>query len=221
MSDSDKSSFLLYRARDAREGALLKAMLEENDIEAWVSGGQSALGFGELGADALLVDVRVRPEDAERARLLIDTFFEEPEDAVEGPWTCTGCGEENEAGFEACWGCGAERPVSGSTAGETAIEPAAPELPADARWAGWDVRLLRLFLACSFVCLLACVSVAVAELVGSLVGPGSEAPRAGEMSLRRTVVTLVFFALWIPSTIFTIRWGLAMPRPKPKAAEAD
>lgn len=109
MGKTNPSSTLLYRARDPIEAALLQAMLEENGVEAWTAGGQSALGFGELGADALLVDVRVHAEDALVARGLIEAFWRDRGRAEPGPWTCSSCGEANEAGFEACWCCGEAR----------------------------------------------------------------------------------------------------------------
>src|SRR5439155_462761 len=58
---------------------------------------------GALPIEASLPQVWVdRPDDATRARDLIDAFLRAPAGA---PFTCPACGEENPAGFELCWSC--------------------------------------------------------------------------------------------------------------------
>lgn len=224
MSASQKYSFLLYRARDAREGALLQAMLGENNIDAWVSGGQAALGFGELGADALLVDVRVGQDDAEEARRLVEGFWKDDQRADQGPWMCEACGEGNDTGFDTCWSCQAERPEVDSTSADSAgaeaePETTEPEPEVSARWSGWHVRVLRLLLAVNFViwvgwaCLALCRTF-IPPILSRLGATGSDG-----QSLHDLLLTIGFLVLWLPVTYFLLRWGLAEPRPLRKAVE--
>jgi len=51
------------------------------------------------GVHLLVVD-----EDREQALVLLNQSAEK---IVSKPWTCGSCGEEIEAGFDACWKCGA------------------------------------------------------------------------------------------------------------------
>ena len=49
-------------------------------------------------------------EDLEKALTLVNSLSRPlPRDAT--PYTCTGCGEEIEPAFDACWQCGTERRV--------------------------------------------------------------------------------------------------------------
>ena len=50
-------------------------MLIESGIKAWIVGGQAALGFGGLGADALCVDIRVSPAEHAQALELLDKHY--------------------------------------------------------------------------------------------------------------------------------------------------
>jgi hypothetical protein len=107
-------SVLLYRARDQVEASLLVAMIEASGVRAWTVGGQASLAFGELGADAILVDVRVEQSNHARALELVDEYFasakREREADPSTPWTCEACGELVESAFSSCWKCEAARP---------------------------------------------------------------------------------------------------------------
>ena len=48
------------------------------------------------------------------------------------PWGCTGCGEEHDDAFDACWRCGAERPAHLSRS-EVELEPADLAAPSEAQ----------------------------------------------------------------------------------------
>jgi len=52
------------------------------------------------------VHLLVADEDIDKAREILTESGDQPA----GPdWTCTGCGEQSEDGFDACWKCGHER----------------------------------------------------------------------------------------------------------------
>lgn len=113
MDKATTNSVLLYRARDQVEASLLVAMIEASGVRAWTVGGQAAIGFGELGADALLVDVRVEEANHARALELVDQYFTRTSKSAQAapapPWTCTGCGEQVESTFSNCWKCDTPR----------------------------------------------------------------------------------------------------------------
>ena len=132
-------SVLLYRARDFIEASLLVAMLEEEGVPAWTGGGQAAVGFGELGADALLVDVRVSREDHARARELVEEFFI-PRRAGSSR-TCEACGAGVVGDMSRCWSCGAQLEPAGESQG--VLED---DLHAEERWSSWRVSALRAWL---------------------------------------------------------------------------
>lgn len=52
------------------------------------------------------VNILVADQDLEQARAFLK---EGSEKLVTYPWTCSSCGEEIEAGFDACWKCGAAK----------------------------------------------------------------------------------------------------------------
>lgn len=102
MNDDD-DPVVAYRARDTNDAAMIVQALAEVGIEAVRSGGGAgAAGFGELGADAFLVDILVHEQDAERAKQAI---LEWQARGIGDPWTCAACGEDNDTGFDVCWKC--------------------------------------------------------------------------------------------------------------------
>ncbi len=88
-------------------------MIDGYGIDAWTAGGQAAIGFGELGAEAILVDVRVREADHAEALRILDEYFvpaAEGSASDDAPsWTCESCGEKVEGSFSNCWKCDTAR----------------------------------------------------------------------------------------------------------------
>ena len=101
----------LYRAPDAVEAALLVHVLGSDGIPARQVGGAATLLWGELGADALLVEVWVPPDRLAEARQSVDRYYASRAERqpARSSWACPGCGEKNEGSFEICWSCQAER----------------------------------------------------------------------------------------------------------------
>jgi hypothetical protein len=147
MGDHASPSVLLYRARDFIEASLLVAMLEEEGIPAWTGGGQAAVGFGELGADALLVDVRIPREEHARALGLVEEFFAPRRTG--SSHTCPACGAAAVGDMTRCWSCGAQ--LEGATT-PPALE--ADDLDVETRWFGWRVVALRAWLVLPLLLLL-------------------------------------------------------------------
>ena len=111
MKDAFKDPVLLYRATDAMQAAFLVMELENAGLRTHRTGGEASLTFGELGADALMVDLSVDQRDIEAGRALIEKLQDRltQERKSEQPeWTCA-CGEVCEGTFESCWSCGAAR----------------------------------------------------------------------------------------------------------------
>ena len=114
MNDGRASMTLLYRSRDAMEASLLKGKLESCGIRVELSGGQGAIGFGELPADALRIDVWVPASRAAEAAQALTAFHESAaRGGADGgaDWTCGDCGESNGGSFELCWSCQGRRPA--------------------------------------------------------------------------------------------------------------
>lgn len=118
---------LLYTSRDSMEASLLEAMLEGAGIAVRLSGGNAAMGFGELPSDALQVEIWVPATELEQgARLLEAHWKSRKESSGKGSgegnaqgrpataWSCAACGELNEASFDLCWNCQAAPALEGS-----------------------------------------------------------------------------------------------------------
>ena len=98
---------LLYRAANQRELLHVQAALEAAGIQAFPHGGKLNITFGELGDDALRIDVWVRRPQLEAGRRVIEAMQQDvTSDAQAKEWRCT-CGETNDASFDVCWSCGA------------------------------------------------------------------------------------------------------------------
>jgi len=105
---SDEGDLVRLAVFDRESDAILaKAVLEENQIHATVSGIEpSALGISLDGEDA--IELFVLADDLERAQAIIETLADASEAEEPVPaWTCQ-CGEDVDEGFFVCWSCGSE-----------------------------------------------------------------------------------------------------------------
>lgn len=80
---------------------LIQQMLENHGIRAEIAPMATA---GRRAAEVLWV----KAVDHPRAVALVQQMATALEAASTGPWTCAGCGEENDATFDTCWQCGQE-----------------------------------------------------------------------------------------------------------------
>jgi len=104
----------VHETSDRTEAHLLRAILEQNGIEAVVEGEDLFPlqgGAFPAGASARLRVCVLDPErEADAAAVVrhrLQALEAEAEDA-EG-WVCTGCGEQHGPQFGSCWRCGARR----------------------------------------------------------------------------------------------------------------
>ena len=101
----------IHVAKHATEAHLVKGFLESNGIEAIVRGEYLTSGWGELPTDLCTVWIADDMQYDRADRLLADFLSGRlAREAAAQAWTCTGCGEEQEGQFTACWRCGASRP---------------------------------------------------------------------------------------------------------------
>ena len=95
----------VHAAANLPEAHLLVDLLADRGIRARVLNANAASLAGELPIDAAMPQVWVDdPQDADRARGLIEAFVRAPSGAAR---RCLSCGEENPASFDLCWSCGA------------------------------------------------------------------------------------------------------------------
>ena len=104
MSENDFVRLTAYESET--EATLAKAVLEENGIQATLSGLEpSALGLSLDGDD--LIEIYVASSDVSQAKTLLENLAGLDQEHVVPAWTCA-CGEEVDEGFFVCWSCGAE-----------------------------------------------------------------------------------------------------------------
>lgn len=80
---------------------LIQQMLENHGIRAEIA---PLATSGKRASDALWV----KAVDHPRALALVQQMAAALEAPAAGPWSCSGCGEENDAAFDTCWQCGRE-----------------------------------------------------------------------------------------------------------------
>ena len=90
----------------------VKQFLEDNGIPCFIRNEFAVGGIGDLSPidsdpEVWLVDEEWRP----RAQKLLDELLSSGDEKAPTAWTCKACNEQNEASFEICWQCSAERDV--------------------------------------------------------------------------------------------------------------
>jgi hypothetical protein len=112
----------VYTGRDEMDAHFVKGLLQNEGIEAVVTGENLVNAIGTLPlSEKSLPGVWVRDEDEERALLIVKDYEqvdavnaeETVEDSPRPTWKCPNCGEAVEQQFSECWKCGHARPSSG------------------------------------------------------------------------------------------------------------
>jgi len=98
----------LYQARDRIEAQFLRDFLDRHLVEAVVLGDFLSGAAGELPVDIYPSVWVLHDQDLTRAEELLARFLDRGTGSV-SPWTCPGCGEQVEGGFDMCWNCGRPR----------------------------------------------------------------------------------------------------------------
>ena len=84
-----------------------KNILTSEGIPAFIRNEHLGSIIGEMPFQEVWPELWVRNDlDLDRAQQLIDGAIMEESPA--DPWSCKGCGAENEGQFGACWSCGKE-----------------------------------------------------------------------------------------------------------------
>lgn len=86
--------------------SLVQDMLLNHGIRSELAPGGTP---GQPAAETLWV----KAADHARAAELVEQMAAALETPSSGPWRCAGCGEENDAAFDACWQCGRDHAGSG------------------------------------------------------------------------------------------------------------
>ena len=95
----------VYSARDHQEAHFIKTTLEDAGIEARVVEDHLQTALGDLPASAIAPRVRVRSEDADKARKII-VDWRSHQGAIQehaSERICSKCSVLNEPTFEICW----------------------------------------------------------------------------------------------------------------------
>lgn len=96
---TSENRFLVANARN---------ILEAEGIEVTVRNEHASSAMGELSPLDTWMELWVINEcDYERACNILDTSLSQ---SSAPEWTCSNCGESNDASFELCWQCGASGP---------------------------------------------------------------------------------------------------------------
>ena len=99
-----------YEARDSLEARQLIDALDAHGIEATVLGEYLSGAAGELPAVNYPWVWLINNGDLDNAQGVLDGFLASRGSLPKaGPWKCTLCGAEVDAGFDICWQCGAAR----------------------------------------------------------------------------------------------------------------
>lgn len=89
----------------------LRQLLESHHIECIAKNEFLLGGAGELPPTECWPELWVTEDvQYDKARKLIEEFLAD-HDQGDDPWQCAQCGERSEPQFNACWRCGAERPL--------------------------------------------------------------------------------------------------------------
>ena len=114
----------VYTGRDEMDAHFVKNLLQQEGIEAVVTGDNLVNAIGTLPLSAKsLPGVYVNDADEERATLIVRDYQqvdrvnaeEAVEDTPRATWKCSNCGEAVEEQFSECWKCGHARPEGAET----------------------------------------------------------------------------------------------------------
>ena len=108
---ADSDFVCVHRGTSPIEARLIMGLLDTEGIPARSSGEElvgAYPGVPRLCDVRVLVPARCRPA----AEAVIEAY--EARRAGSADWACRECAEVNDATFEICWSCGAERPSDGA-----------------------------------------------------------------------------------------------------------
>ncbi len=97
----------VYSADNLIEAEYIQNLLTAADIESRIDGEHLQLVSGKVPAQLVAPGIMIHADDFDRAKALIEEANRERHHNAESSqqWTCSHCGEKNEANFEICWSC--------------------------------------------------------------------------------------------------------------------
>lgn len=99
----------VYKAAHAIEAHLLRGLLKQAGIEAFLVGEHQNRLYGAF-SHVFAIEIRVPAQNEAEARAIVARFEADSAETVAKPgWSCASCGELNAASFESCWNCGTLR----------------------------------------------------------------------------------------------------------------
>ena len=98
----------VYQSSDYYSAQLIKSLLEDNGIEANVTGELLIGAIGEIPANSYPAVWVVADEDKDKAKRLIKEYETQIQqtDANAETWICPECSERIDPQFSQCWNCG-------------------------------------------------------------------------------------------------------------------
>ncbi|MED5374603.1 MAG: DUF2007 domain-containing protein [Myxococcota bacterium] len=99
---------LLYQATDPTEAYLIRDYLTQRGLRVSLRGVHLTGLAGAIPVTEAQPSLWVEAVDLGLARLALAGW--RAESLPSSPWTCPGCGEENEGSFGSCWSCQTLRP---------------------------------------------------------------------------------------------------------------
>jgi len=101
----------IYSAENATEAHLIEGLLEQESIDATLSGENLTIAAGALPTDVFQVEILVDEDKYSEALKIISNYEEmlrlPPKDGEN--WECEECNQVNPDTFEICWSCQANR----------------------------------------------------------------------------------------------------------------
>jgi hypothetical protein len=99
-----------YQAQDSLEARQVIDVLSAHRIEATVLGEYLSGAAGELSAFNFPWVWLINNDDLNAAQSVLDGFLASRGNLPKaGPWVCSQCAAEVDAGFDICWQCGSSR----------------------------------------------------------------------------------------------------------------
>jgi hypothetical protein len=96
----------IYRDRDYSKVGMLEGILNSAGIPTLLRNRNAVSMTTEIPIPVMFPNICVlNPDDAERAKELIEIYTQTSDPQSEQPWTCKTCGETNEGNFSECWSC--------------------------------------------------------------------------------------------------------------------
>src|SRR4051794_27435203 len=107
MTDDDLVAVANYV--DIQAASIAQAQLENHNIKAVITGGQTANTLWYVGTALGGVQLFVVKRDAKKAQEVLALSQTSASFEASAPWRCSQCGVDVEGSFDVCWSCATPR----------------------------------------------------------------------------------------------------------------